>query len=496
MQQLDVETFDLTGDTLIDGTTQGSKWVTGAKGKIQWSISKGWRGEAAPEALKEAISAALETFEDIAGLDFVFVGSFNSPDAARLAGAEMNFAIENTGFIYDLTELAAIGGFPNFPALTENGITVDLAGDVLLNGRLTYTAEDYLPGGPGFSLLLHEIGHTLGLKHPHDDAGSGRPTFDELRIGRLDKDVFSIMSYDDASNSDWPLFNGDLDPRTPMLFDILALHFLYGANEKAHRGDTKHVLEEAASYRTIYDAKGKDTLDVSGSKGAWKIALPASKLSKLVDTKFGLALPSAQDDQKTPNTLYWLTGDIENIRGSGLSDELLGNALANRIAGGDGRDRIVGKQNDDTVIGGAGADKLIAGKGDDTALGGPGKDHLVSGKGGDRAVGGPGADIVKGNKGRDEIIGGKGDDTLIGGPGADSFVFAGRFGHDTIRDFELSQRGEVIDLSKVEAIRNWKDLQENHLEQSGKDAVIKAGPNTITISDVKIADLSENDFLF
>ena len=58
---------------------------------------------------------------------------------------------------------------------------------------------------------------------------------------------------------------------------------------------------------------------------------------------------------------------VENVRGSGFADTLVGDAGNNVLVGGGGLDEIIGGDGDDTLRGGTRADALDGGNGSDTA---------------------------------------------------------------------------------------------------------------------------------
>src|SRR5207302_6594874 len=65
-------------------------------------------------------------------------------------------------------------------------------GDIFLDNNNQVFSSLY-PGGGGFLVMLHELGHALGLKHPSDDGGNHRPTFTELGIGDLETTDQTLM---------------------------------------------------------------------------------------------------------------------------------------------------------------------------------------------------------------------------------------------------------------------------------------------------------------
>ncbi len=130
------------------------------------------------------------------------------------------------------------------------------------------------PGDYGWQTLLHEIGHTLGLKHPGPyNAGGGKAAGPYLSTAD-DNHRTTIMSYKSTPDStNWKsLGNGSytttgLNPATYMPLDILALQFLYGKNTSA--ASTTDDSRRLSDYQTTTfnsDWLGMQTL-ASGVEG-------------------------------------------------------------------------------------------------------------------------------------------------------------------------------------------------------------------------------------
>jgi Ca2+-binding RTX toxin-like protein len=83
---------------------------------------------------------------------------------------------------------------------------------------------------------------------------------------------------------------------------------------------------------------------------------------------------------------------------------------------------------------------------------------------------------------------------LAGGAGQDVFVFAGRFGADTIADFELGG-GDRIDVSAFR-FASFSQLL-SYTKQIGDHSVITlaSAASSITIQDVSKSLLTADDFV-
>ena len=168
---------------------------------------------------------------------------------------------------------------------------------------------------------------------------------------------------------------------------------------------------------------------------------------------------------------------------------MIGNQTNNVLKGSAGHDTLEGFGANDRLVGSAGKDKLFGNRGNDALWGGGGRDKLR---------GGSGDDVLKGARGEDRLAGGTGDDLLTGGKGSDTFVFRTGCGVDTITDFDpVGTDHDILDLSTLSSVRNWKDLSRNHLETDGTDVVIDGrNGDEIVLRNVEIADLGADCFAF
>ncbi|MCC2096237.1 MAG: hypothetical protein KDJ29_05070 [Hyphomicrobiales bacterium] len=116
----------------------------------------------------------------------------------------------------------------------------------------------------------------------------------------------------------------------------------------------------------------------------------------------------------------------------------------------------------------------------------------------DRIKGTNHKDKLVGTDGDDMIWGRRGDDILIGGLGSDEFIIGKRSGKDKIKDFDAtSADGDILSLSDVQAIKNWRDLRKHHLDERGDDVIIDINrSDKIILKNVDIDDIDKSDFLF
>jgi serralysin len=216
----------------------------------------------------------------------------------------------------------------------------------------------------------------------------------------------------------------------------------------------------SADNDTIFATTNDDRL--SGQGGVNTVSYANGTASGV---RVDLATPFSQDTfapglgQSARASGTDLLTDFANLIGSRFGDILrgtnpgdAGDKGANRIEGGGGNDTIFGRGGNDSLLGASGRDKL------------------------------------NGDGGSDRIDGGTGNDIVTGNAGADRFVFAGKFGRDTVTDFSLGD-GDTIDLSD-------RNLRFNALtiRQDDDDAVIVIGKNRITLADIQADDLTAADF--
>ena len=383
---------------------------------------------------KTAVQQALQDWANVANVKFTLV-SDNATTVGEIRIGKSAVVGNN-----DAAGWAYTPWYTNFPA----------AGDLWL-ARVGDGFNDdggAVPKGSyDYSTLLHELGHALGLQHPHSDAIPGETTLPETAETML----LTVMSYQYGV-----IF--EREPSTPMVLDIQAMQYLYGANNTFNSGNNTYTYTQAGQYLlTIWDAGGTDTIVYSSATGG-VINLNPGAASQLGD-------PFAVYDYDSFGYLYdetrtvWIAYgvQIENATGGSGNDQIIGNDWANTLKGYGGDDLLEGGSADDLLLGGVGNDDLGGGTGvdvmfgddgNDTLRGGAGADDMRGATGNDMLYGGSSADQLKAGAGNDTLDSGAGNDILTSGDGNDRFVFDDALAADnvdTVVDFQVGADTIVLD---------------------------------------------------
>lgn len=215
----------------------------------------------------------------------------------------------------------------------------------------------------GSWLVFHELGHGLGLEHPHSNWHSsglfpGVSVNTSLDLGdfNLNTTLCTVMSYN------IPPILKDAEYDGPIALDIAALQWLYGKNMATAAGNDVYVVGRD-EVRSIWDAGGIDWL-VAGSNANTNIDL---RMASLLDRPSCGGFFSKAADHAGGFTIA--NGvQIENAQGGRGNDVIVGNDTTNALYGMAGNDWIHGVAGDDLICGGFGRDKLIGGAGSDTFL--------------------------------------------------------------------------------------------------------------------------------
>ena len=161
-----VTTVPDTGSTLIDSLTWGSRWIT--PGSLTAEIAVGYYpalygGYGPNSAELAAIQSILTSVGNCINVDFNFVG------------ADAGGGLSDIRFVISRDDGSGLYGFGIPPGEDPESAAVfghDLSDIVVFRDNYEARNGALKPGGFDYITFLHELGHALGLAHPHDNGGT------------------------------------------------------------------------------------------------------------------------------------------------------------------------------------------------------------------------------------------------------------------------------------------------------------------------------------
>jgi len=449
-----------TGDAKIDGILSGVKWAAGITYSDVDSAADYQAGYSS-DGDGDGISAQNEGFSQFTAQQTLAMHTaLNNATYTQLAAA-WGFSIE--GFT-NLTIDYAGAGAANATIRAANSSDPSTAyayypnsniygGDTFFGNYYDssiYTLKNPVAGNYAWHTMLHELGHSLGLKHGQETGGPANVALPYA----WDSIEFSVMTY--RSYVGAPLSGYTYEqwgaPQTYMMLDIAALQTMYGADYSVQSGDTVYTWSPTTGetyingglaidpgdnriFATIWDGGGIDTYDLSNYSTNLTLDLNPGGYSVFSNAQLAY-LGSSQ----------YARGNIFNaLLFNGNTASMIENAI-----GGSGNDTITGNDLANALTGGSGSDYLSGGKGDDVLDGGDGDDTLLGGDGNDIIDGASGADLIYGGAGNDIIYGGWMDDTVYGEAGDDIFVIRQSLAGTEFGDYTDGGSGtDRLDLSQI-----------------------------------------------
>lgn len=332
------------------------------------------------------------------------------------------------------------------------------------------------PGSWAYEIVLHELGHVVGLKHPFDGA--------VVLADDLDTTFHTLMSY-----------NRTDAPRAAYSeLDIRALQHLYGAQGQSDGwvwhfaggvftltagpgADTiigigaASILSGGVDDDLIIGAQGNDTLYGGGDNDTLRGGVGSNLLA------------GGAGDDRIEGTSAWREGMAGDTVWGGMGDDVvLVFHGQNEVWAGPGQDSLYGGSGSDTLGGGAGDDLIVGQDGTGNALwGADGRDALITADWGDVAGGGAGDDLVQGGAGWDTLMGGTGNDVVQGGDGSDLIYLGadndtayGGAGNDTLLagpGFDRLWGGSGADRFEFWRGAGWNRIEDYALSDSDRIAI-------------------------
>lgn len=354
----------LTGNPQLDGLLAQSKWDTEETQTVTYSFITSQTADSyygretvsePNNGVKQNIRQIFQMFEQYIDIEFQeVVDTVNSYGQMRIMFSD-----------------APSSAYTYFP---PDDHVHQVSGDVHLLPDFEDDPVNQFSGAPGsygYMVLIHEISHGLGLKHPGNYSSGERSPF--LSPGE-DNNTNTVMTYSGLGGS-------NTNPATPMSYDIQALQYLYGTNTDFKKGNTTYSFDSVYGFSdgsqslgsadnpmklTLWDGGGTDTLNFSklpalelgDSSYDYRIDLTEGGFITTADAYNQHEYIALEDGNQYETSVYGtaiaFNAVIENVVNSAGNDLIYANSAANTFRGyapgkGVGFDQIIGTDSQDTL---------------------------------------------------------------------------------------------------------------------------------------------------
>lgn len=315
----------------------------------------------AGDAYKSAVRSILSQVSEVTSLRFSEI----APSTDPLAAATLKFGISSIPNPQDDT-----AGWAYFPSNDGN------AGDNWIRDTQRVN-EPFGPGSFNWQLVIHEIGHSLGLNHPFEGGGvGGQVLMDPAR----DSNEWTAMAYRASVTVEGRKTIGFAETnglgQNWMVYDTAALQQMYGANFATRSGNTIYSwdpntgqalangqpwLPQPAANRilaNVWDGGGIDTFDFSNYVSDTAVDIRPGGWSTPSSTQLPVANSQAPGGPvKAVGSIsvsFLVNNDarslIENVIGGAGNDMIIGNQGRNMLTPGAGNDVVDGGDGLDVVV--------------------------------------------------------------------------------------------------------------------------------------------------